>query len=74
MSHFQISWVQRWIRFMILLSVMLAGLPIQTASADNQAFTVPKATVDTAVWKALWRQQYVGAPGVEMALYSAFLI
>ena len=74
MSHFQISWVQRWIRFMILLSVLLAGLPIQTASADSQAFTVPKATVDTAVWKALWRQQYVGAPGVEMALYSAFLI
>jgi len=70
--------VGQWIRLVVLFSVICGGLPIQTvsaaASASSQAFTVPKAVVDASVWKAIWRQQYKRLNGVEMTLYSAFLI
>lgn len=66
--------VGQWVRLVVLLSVICGGLPIQVANASSQEFTVPKAVVDASVWKAIWRQQYKSLQGVEMTLYSAFLI
>jgi hypothetical protein len=64
----------RLLRLVILLAVVVAQLPMRRVSADEVPLVIPKAVVDSTVWKTVWRATYTGARRFEKLLYDAFLV
>jgi hypothetical protein len=64
----------RLLRLVVLLAIITACLPMRRVSADEVPLVIPKAVVDSTVWKTVWRATYTDARQFEKLLYDAFLL